>query len=121
MIRGCPGCGSKDLRPSQAESPLESAKSIFGFGPVRCRGCDLRFCETALWSPLIRHAWCPKCFREDLNDWAEKYFYPPWYKRLLIYVGAKKHRCSRCRYNFVSFLPRKATNSKLSDTVKSEL
>jgi hypothetical protein len=119
-----------------AESPLESVKSLVGFGPVRCRDCDLRFSEAVLWLPGLRFARCPKCFREDLNEWAEKYFYPPWYKTMLVYVGAKRHRCSKCRYNFVSFFPRKSgpsassqppkppiedSTAKVSDTVNSEI
>ncbi len=107
MNKGCPSCGSKNLRPSQSDNILESIGSLFGFGPVRCRECEHRFSEAKLWLPTVHYARCPKCFREDLSDWAEKYFYPPFYSRMLLHVGAKAHRCSVCRNNFVSFFPRK--------------
>jgi predicted Zn-ribbon and HTH transcriptional regulator len=131
MVRGCPGCGSKNLRPSLAENAWEAVKAVLGFGPVRCRDCDLRFSEAKLWVPGLHYAKCPKCFREDLHDWSEKYFYPPWYRSMLVYLGAKKHRCPKCRYNFVSYFPRKgrsnapvptdkAAIAELGDTVNSE-
>lgn len=44
--------------------------------------------------------------REDLSDWSEPYYYPPKYQRFLLNFGAKAHRCSVCRVNFVSFFPR---------------
>jgi len=88
-------------------NPWEGFLSLLGLGPIRCRDCEGRFSEALLWLPGIHYARCPKCFREDLSDWAEKYFYPPWYKRIFLYFGARRHRCSTCRVNFVSFFPRK--------------
>jgi hypothetical protein len=46
--------------------------------------------------------------RQDLSDWAEKYYMPGKFYRMLVHFGAKRHRCSACRVNFVSFFPRKA-------------
>lgn len=33
---------------------------------------------------------------------------PGKFYRMLVHFGAKRHRCSACRVNFVSFFPRKA-------------
>jgi hypothetical protein len=50
---------------------------------------------------------CPKCLRDDLTDWEERYYYPPRWQQALLHVGGKAHRCGACRHNFVSFRPRK--------------
>jgi hypothetical protein len=34
-----------------------------------------------------------------------------YWKKLLITLGAKRHRCARCRCNFVSFRPRSPIGS----------
>jgi len=56
----------------------------------------------------VPYAHCPRCLRQDLSDWAEKYHMPGKFSRMLLYVGGRRHRCSACRVNFVSFFPRKA-------------
>jgi hypothetical protein len=58
--------------------------------------------------PSIGSANCPKCFRQDLTDWEEKYNYPPRWQQALLHIGAKAHRCAVCRLNFVSFRRRKS-------------
>jgi hypothetical protein len=53
------------------------------------------------------YAKCPRCLREDLSEWEEKYYYPPRWQQALLNIGAKAHRCAVCRVNFVSFRRRK--------------
>lgn len=51
----------------------------------------------------VSYAKCPRCLRQDLTDWEEKYYYPPRWQQALLHVGAKAHRCAVCRVNFVAF------------------
>ena len=53
------------------------------------------------------YARCPRCLREDLCDWEERYYYPPRWQQALLHFGAKAHRCGACRVNFVSFKRRR--------------
>ena len=53
------------------------------------------------------YAHCPKCLSTQLSDWDEKYFFPRGLSKIWRWLGAGKHRCDQCRYNFFSFLPRK--------------
>ena len=53
--------------------------------------------------PGMSYAKCPRCLRQDLTDWEEKYYYPPRWQQALLHVGAKAHRCAVCRVNFVAF------------------
>ena len=53
--------------------------------------------------PGMSYAKCPRCLRQDLADWEEKYYYPPRWQQALLHVGAKAHRCAVCRVNFVAF------------------
>jgi DNA-directed RNA polymerase subunit RPC12/RpoP len=107
----CPSCGSTQLKARHAHGTWKKFKSLLGFGTIRCLSCDHTFPESATWLSGIPYARCPRCFRDDLSDWAEKYFYPPVWSRMLLYVGAKGHRCPACRVNFVSFLPRRRAYS----------
>ncbi|MBN8733806.1 MAG: hypothetical protein J0L64_24940 [Acidobacteria bacterium] len=75
---------------------------------MRCRDCGHRFWHGLLFNFRLPYAHCPQCLRQDLSDWAEKYYMPGKFWRMLLYVGGKAHRCSACRVNFVSFFPRKA-------------
>jgi hypothetical protein len=79
---------------------------IFGFYSMRCRACH--HSRTVPFYGLSLYARCPHCLREELSDWAEPYRFPPWYERWLLKIGARAHRCSPCRVNFVSFRPRRA-------------
>jgi predicted Zn-ribbon and HTH transcriptional regulator len=92
---------------SRARTPLEDLSKIAGFCPVRCRDCGHRYTKALLWLDDFWNARCPKCYRTELSDWEEPYYYPPRYLRLLLRIGAKGHRCKKCRYNFVSFMNRK--------------
>ena len=107
MILTCPNCGSRDVQASRSRTAWEEITKIAGFCPVRCHDCGHRSTKTLLWPDGIGHARCPKCYRTELTDWAEPYFYPPGHQRILLRFGAKGHRCSRCRVNFVSFFSRK--------------
>jgi len=104
--RSCPSCGSFNVRVSHHRNARELLQSFFGFQKMRCRECGKRFPDHAFHWPQILYARCPKCQEMELRDWQEKYYYPPRYKRLLTYVGARQQRCEKCRYNFISFRPR---------------
>lgn len=85
----------------------ESVLALFGYCAVRCRDCGHRFQEGILWLPGMGYARCPRCLREDLCDWEERYYYPPRWQQALLHFGAKAHRCGACRVNFVSFKKRR--------------
>lgn len=104
----CPECGSRRVRFSKRRGILEGLASALGYCPVRCRDCGHRFWHGLLFNFRVPYAHCPQCLRQDLSDWAEKYYMPGKFSRMLLYVGARRHRCSACRVNFVSFFPRKA-------------
>ncbi len=87
----------------------EELRSIVGFCHVRCRDCGHRHRKALLWLDGLTHARCPKCYRSELTDWDEPYYFPPGYVRALLHIGGKAHRCRACRVNFVSFLGRKST------------
>jgi len=103
----CPECNSPNIRFSRSKTLSEKILSMAGFCPARCRDCRARFRLAVLWSAdFVAH--CPRCFSDRLVDWSEPYHYPPRWQRLLLKVGAKGHRCSLCRVNFISFLPRRS-------------
>lgn len=104
----CPECGSRRVRFSKRRGILESFASAVGYCPVRCRDCGHRFWHGLLFNFRLPYAHCPQCLRQDLSDWAEKYYMPGKFSRMLLHFGAKAHRCSACRVNFISFFPRKA-------------
>jgi hypothetical protein len=105
MRPSCPTCGSTNIRLSKNRNWMEWLGGWLGVYPARCRACGERF-RDGTWAPSW-FARCPKCFREELSDWAEPYRYPTA-SRWLLKLGAKAHRCSPCRYNFVSFLRRRS-------------
>jgi predicted Zn-ribbon and HTH transcriptional regulator len=103
----CPRCGSRNLRYSRLRSPAERLTSLLGVRPIRCRDCHVRFVDRTFHVINLRYARCPKCFRTDLSTWSRNHYKLSVYKRLLLSLGAKPYRCDGCRYNFVSFRPRK--------------
>ena len=107
VITECPQCGSGKVRFSRSRTPWEKLCTFIGYCRFRCKECGGRFSEGILWLPGMHFARCPRCLREDLSDWAEKYYYPPWYQQIWLKVGAREQRCPACRVNFVSFLPRR--------------
>ncbi len=105
-IRPCPRCGSENVRLSRTRSFAEKIRAFAGIQPVRCRDCSHRFSDYPWRWPDVYYARCPLCASMLLRDWTERYYYPPFYKRWLTYVGWKQQRCEICRVNFVSLRPR---------------
>lgn len=60
--------------------------------------------ESAAW----RYARCPKCYRQELTSWDEKFYNPRPSVLLKLRLGAKPVRCAACRCNFASFKPRRS-------------
>ena len=107
MVSVCPQCGSERLRVLRRPSWWGSIRHAVGLSGVRCRDCGYRLPETYNWWDGVRFARCPICYRRVLTDWTEKYLYPGRWATVLIFLGARPHRCRYCRHNFVSFLPRR--------------
>lgn len=80
--------------------------AVLGLYPVTCRACGCGFLSHAWRWPFLVYARCPKCAGVRLDDWEERYHWPPAYKRALVLAGARRQRCPSCRLNFVSFRPR---------------
>jgi hypothetical protein len=100
----CPNCGSRFIRPASGTCFSERLKIWLGLWVADCEGCHNRFSND--FATLI-YASCPRCYRDDLTDWAEEYYLPAWYRRMLVWVGARRQRCEECRVNFISFRPRR--------------
>jgi hypothetical protein len=49
---------------------------------------------------------CPRCLNLNLTDWPKRHYHNRLWVQILTALGAHKHRCFRCRHNFVSFRPR---------------
>jgi hypothetical protein len=52
----CPGCHSRDVRPSFCESAIDRFRKRLGLLPFRCRGCTQRFvsrCSVELHAKLF--------------------------------------------------------------------
>lgn len=106
-ILTCPKCGSSQVRLSGRRSGFRSwLRRAAGLHAFRCVRCGKRFESRTINRRYMWYTKCPLCAGLELVDWQEKYYYPPFYKRILIYVGGKEQRCDRCRYNFVSIRPR---------------
>jgi len=103
----CPQCGSYDLRYARLRRPSERFWSWLGTRPLRCRKCRTRFIARTWRLENLRWARCPKCWRMDLSSWSEREYPVSALRRLLLALGAHPWRCEYCRYNFVSFRPRK--------------
>jgi transcription elongation factor Elf1 len=99
----CPGCGSTHVRNARWPSLLRRLTAITGNFSLRCRDCGLRFEQQLNLLDEMRYAHCPRCGRDDLTAWAEKYLNPGPWSEMLVRFGAKRHRCPSCRLNFVSF------------------
>jgi hypothetical protein len=107
----CPDCGNAAIRLSRRQSMGELSKMAFGSYPFRCLGCNQRFWANIwLWS-VWKYAKCPRCLGLDLTTWSHKTQHLGYWKKLLLTMGARRHRCARCRCNFVSFRPRSPIGS----------
>jgi hypothetical protein len=121
MQLACPQCGTRDIRVSHRQSLAEILKAIVGVYPLRCRRCRTRW-ETSVWAGgAWKYARCPRCYRQDLSTWSERYYRPPGWTHLMLRMGATPYRCAACRCNFASFRPCKERFSwKKSDDQKSD-
>lgn len=89
-------------------SLVEHFLRISGLFQLRCRHCDHRF-SFSLWDPRnLAYARCPRCYRLDLSQWNENHYHVPTGQKILLALGARRHRCEACRCNFVGFRPAKA-------------
>jgi len=101
----CSKCGGRDIRPSQYRTFREFLKSWIGIHPIRCRVCRHRW-QVSGWSKESwKYAHCPRCRRQALATWNERYYRPPLRTVMLLRLGAKAYRCVPCRCNFASFRP----------------
>jgi predicted Zn-ribbon and HTH transcriptional regulator len=107
MTLVCPNCGSRNIRYSHLRTPRERLASLIGIRPLRCRECRQRF-EAKVWDPAdLPYARCPKCLNMRLSTWSPSHYHVTAGRGLLLFFGANPYRCEMCRYNFVSFRPRK--------------
>ncbi len=103
----CPNCGSRDAKVARRRGFKEIIEGIFGVYPLRCRRCKTRWL-TSMWeSAAFLYARCPKCYRQELTMWNEKFYNAGRAVSLKLRLGAKPLRCAACRCNFASFKRRK--------------
>ena len=101
----CASCGSARICRSRRQSFGEMSKMALGYYPFRCLDCNCRFWLNVLLLAGIPRARCPRCLGLDLTTWPARYHSRLRY-RILVLLGAHRYRCSACRKNFVSFLPK---------------
>jgi len=102
----CPKCGSSSVRRSRRVNASEMAKMTMGVYPFRCNSCGERFWGSVWLFAVWKWAKCPLCLNLNLTDWPKRRYHLNWWTQILTGLGAQKHRCPRCRHNFVSFRPR---------------
>lgn len=102
----CPKCGSASVRRSRRVNAHEVTRMMMGVYPFRCNACSDRFWASVWLFSIWKWAKCPRCLNLSLTDWPKRHYHLSLLTQLLTTVGAHKHRCSRCRHNFISFLPR---------------
>ena len=102
----CPKCGSASVRRSRRANAAEMAHMMLGIYPFRCTSCSERFWANVFLFSSWRWAKCPRCLNLNLTDWPKRHYRRNAWADLLTTLGAQKHRCSRCRHNFVSFRSR---------------
>lgn len=99
----CERCGSSRVRRSQRRTLASYGRMLFGSYQLHCLDCNHRFWTNIFLVSKILHAKCPKCLGMKLDRWDPKHYHVPRWKTLLISLGAHRYRCTRCRFNFVSF------------------
>jgi phage FluMu protein Com len=77
-----------------------------GVYPFRCNSCNDRFWASIWLFSIWKYAKCPRCLNLNLTDWPKRRYRTNFWSDLKTALGAQKHRCSRCRLNFISFRPR---------------
>jgi len=102
----CPNCGASTVRRSRRANAVEMVRMTLGIYPFRCTSCGNRFWANVWLFNSLRWAKCPRCLNLNLTDWPKRHYHVTTWAQILSTLGAKKHRCSRCRKNFMSFLPR---------------
>ena len=107
MLLACPKCGSKNLRYAHLRGTGEHLWSWLGIRPLRCRACYCRFIERTWRFSSVRFARCPRCWRQDLSRWSTEDYHVPFFRGLMLNLGANPYRCEYCRTNFISFRKRK--------------
>jgi DNA-directed RNA polymerase subunit RPC12/RpoP len=101
----CPACGSGSIRLSRQKNLTELSRMALGTYPFRCSLCNHRFWANIWRWSVWRYAKCPRCLSLDLTTWVHKVQHLSYWKKLMLTLGATRHRCARCRCNFVSFRP----------------
>jgi hypothetical protein len=102
----CPACGSCTIRLSRRQNFGELSRMAVGSYPFRCMACNQRFWANIWFWSVLKYSKCPRCLSLDLITWSHKVQHLSYWKKLQLTLGAKRHRCARCRCNFVSFRPR---------------
>ena len=98
----CPNCGSSDIRRSRRQGSAELTKMLVGNYPFRCLACNTRFWSNIWLLSAWKYAKCPKCLSLNLTSWPLRSSRPNFFQKLCVTLGAKRHRCTKCRCNFVS-------------------
>jgi hypothetical protein len=105
----CPKCGASTVRRSRRVNMQEMVRMMIGVYPFRCTACGDRFWANVFLFNSWRWAKCPLCLNLNLSDWPKRHYRANPWVQILTTFGAQKHRCSRCRHNFVSFRSRLPT------------
>jgi len=102
----CPKCGSATVRRSRRANAGEMMRMTIGIYPFRCISCRDRFWANVWLFRSWRWAKCPRCLNLNLTDWPKRHYRTSMWTQIRTTLGGQKHRCARCRYNFISFLSR---------------
>ena len=102
----CTKCGAAAVRRSRRANSTEMLRMMFGIYPFRCTSCGERFWANVWLFNSWRWAKCPRCLNLNLTDWPKRHYRTSTWAQILTAIGGHKHRCSRCRHNFISFRPR---------------
>ncbi len=106
MPLACPKCGSPSIRRSRRANTGEMTRMMMGVYPFRCNACSDRFWASVWLFSVWKWAKCPRCLNLNLTDWPKRHYRTTLWTQILTQFGAHKHRCARCRNNFLSFRPR---------------
>ncbi len=117
----CPECGSTSVRRSRRANATEMFRMMLGVYPFRCTACGARFWSNVWLFNSWRWAKCPRCLNLNLSDWPERHYRVTAWTQFLTVIGGKKHRCSPCRCNFVSFRPRLTQYQFLEEDDEEEI
>lgn len=101
----CPRCGTRETKVAPRVGFVEFLKGLVGTYPLKCRRCQHRWLTSAWEEGAWKYARCPRCYRQELTTWSERYYHPPLWTVTLLRLGATPYRCPACRCNFASFRP----------------